>query len=206
MAMDRTPPTSEATVSTSPRHVELLVIGAGPAGRRAAIEGARLGARTTMVERGPHPGAGLPFRARCTPPRPTRSSPFAHAPCAPASARRRWPTCSGARDRVVNRRRDAVRDELRRERVEVVAGDARFAGPHAIDVPAGRHDARDGRPHRDRAGTVPRRAPGVNADGRVVLSPEEVPHLRELPPRLTVVGAGIPGLEIASVAARWGSR
>ena len=204
MAMDRTPPTSEATVSTSPRHVELLVIGAGPAGRRAAIEGARLGARTTMVERGPHPGAGLPFRTL-------------HAAAADAVvALRARPLCAGERapaladllwraDRVVNRRRDAVRDELRRERVEVVAGDARFAGPHAIDV-AGPDGTT--RVTADRiviaTGTVPRRAPGVDADGRVVLSPEEVPHLRELPPRLTVVGAGIPGLEIASVAAALG--
>ena len=34
-----------------PHHFELLVIGSGPAGRRAAITGAQLGAHTGLVER-----------------------------------------------------------------------------------------------------------------------------------------------------------
>ncbi|MGE3234522.1 MAG: FAD-dependent oxidoreductase, partial [Thermoleophilia bacterium] len=171
------------------RHLDLLVVGAGPAGRRAAITAAHLGARTAIADRGPGPTGLLPFRAL-------------HAAAGDAiAARRARPLRGGERppdladllwraDRLVEGQRDAVRDQLRRERVEVLEGAARLTGPHEVDIDGPRGTARL---TADRiviaTGGVPRRPPGCDRDGRLVMAPEDLPSLPRLPGRLTVVGA-----------------
>jgi NAD(P) transhydrogenase len=193
--------------SVPARHVDLLVIGAGPAGRQAAIAGARLGARTAVTVR--RHGAGgadlLPFRTL-------------HAAAGDAvAARRARPLRAGERppaladlvwraDRVLEGQRDAVRDRLRHEHVQVIEGAARFAGPRTVEV-AGAHGTDVVAADRIliATGSVPRRPPGAEPDGRVVLTPEDVPLLPELPRRLLVVGAGLAGLEVAGVAAALGA-
>ncbi|MGE0027993.1 MAG: FAD-dependent oxidoreductase [Thermoleophilia bacterium] len=187
------------------RHLDLLVVGAGPAGRRAAITAAHLGARTAIADRGPGPTGLLPFRAL-------------HAAAGDAiAARRARPLRGGERppdladllwraDRLVEGQRDAVRDQLRRERVEVLEGAARLTGPHEVDIDGPRGTARL---TADRiviaTGGVPRRPPGCDRDGRLVMAPEDLPSLPRLPGRLTVVGAGVTGLEVAAVATALGA-
>ena len=193
------------SAAAAQQHVNLLVVGAGPAGRRAAVTAARLGAHTAVVDRGPGPAGLLPFRTL-------------HAAAVDAlAARRARPLRAGERppdladllwraDRVVEGQRDAVRDQLRHERVEIIEGAARFAGPHDVDVagPGG-----TARVTADRVviatGGVPRRPPGADRDGRLVMAPEDVAALPELPAHLTVVGAGMAGLEVAAVAAALGA-
>jgi NAD(P) transhydrogenase len=189
----------------TPQHLDLLVVGAGPAGRRAAITAARLGARTAVADRGSAPTGLLPFRAL-------------HAAAGDAlAARRARPLRAGERpsdladllwraDRVVEDQRDAARDQLRRERVQVLEGVARFASPHDLEVAGPRGTWRV---TADRVviatGGVPRDPPGAGRDGRVVLAPEDLPALPRLPGRLVVAGAGVAGLEVAAVAAALGA-
>ncbi len=193
------------------RPLDLVVIGSGPAGRRAAVEGARLGARVALVERrgalgGAVTGAGtLPFRT------------LRAAALELATARRARGHRAGAErpttvddllwraGRVVDGERDTIRDELRREHVEVLDGAAAFTGPHTllVDSPRG---ARAVAAERVviAVGTVPVRPPGVDFDDRSVLAADGLVRLREVPRTLTVVGAGLAGLEAASVAAALG--
>ena len=87
----------------------------------------------------------------------------------------------------------------------MLSGVAAFTGPHALEVhsPPGRTTVTA-----DRVviavGTAPRRPPEVDFDDRSVLAGDGMVRLREVPRRLTVVGAGIAGLEAASVAAALG--
>ena len=166
-----------------------------------------MGAATAVTERRPGPaGDGLlPFRTL-------------HAAADDAvAARRVRPLRAGERppaladllwraDRVVEGQRDAARDMLRRERVEVLEGDARFAGPHAVEVVGGGGTTlvTAGRIV-IATGSIPREPPGAGFDGHAVMTPEDVPGLAELPARLTVVGAGIAGLEVAAIAAALGA-
>ena len=158
-----------------------------------------------MAERGPGAGDPLPFRtlhaAAGDAVAARRARPLRAGERPPALADLLWRT-----DRVLEGQRDAVRDQLRRERVEVIEGAARFRGPRAVEV-ASPHGTAVVTAERIliATGSVPRRPPGADADGRVVLTPDDVPLLPELPGRLIVVGAGIAGLEVASVAAALGA-
>src|SRR5262249_60703275 len=53
-------------------------------------------------------------------------------------------------------------------------------------------------------GTGPAAPPGVGADGEVVITSDDVVRIRELPRTLAVVGAGVIGIEYASMFAALG--
>ena len=58
MAEHAGPGTTSAVVETTPqRAVDVVVVGAGPAGSAAALEVARSGRSVVLLERGPFPGA-----------------------------------------------------------------------------------------------------------------------------------------------------
>jgi dihydrolipoamide dehydrogenase len=56
------------------------------------------------------------------------------------------------------------------------------------------------------SGSEPLPLPGVEFDGRIIVSSEEALSFAAVPPRLLVVGAGAIGLELGSVWARLGSK
>ena len=191
---------------------DLVVIGSGPAGRRAAVEATRLGARTALVERRPALG-GTVTEAGILPFRTLRAA----AIDAAAAARGRYLRPGGdgrevtvadllwRADRVVEAERDAISDQLRHEHVEVVSGSATFIGPDALEVhsPHGRTTVTAER-FVIAVGTAPRRPAEVDFDDRSVVAADGMVRLHEVPRRLTVVGAGISGLEAASVATALG--
>jgi NAD(P) transhydrogenase len=100
-----------------------------------------------------------------------------------------------------------VADQLRRNGVEILQGTASFLDPRTLQL---RADDEARTVHADRfvvaVGTVPARPPGVEFDGRTVLDSDDVLRLEELPRAATVVGAGIIGLEYASMLAALGVR
>src|SRR5262249_59447434 len=53
-------------------------------------------------------------------------------------------------------------------------------------------------------GTVPVSPPGVKPDGEMILDTDAVVHLKQLPRTLAVVGAGVIGIEYASIFAALG--
>jgi len=188
---------------------DLIAIGSGPAGRRAAAEAAARGARTAVVEReGAIGGAGA---MRGTIPRRTLRA--AIVELTGIHGRARQPAVIEEDDLlwrtwlVVEREQERIYDELRRLRIDLIIGDAAFCDPHTLEIRAG-----DG-PVRVRAdriviavGTVPARPASVGFDGQTVFDADGVAGIARRPPTLVVVGAGAAGLECASMAAALGSR
>jgi NAD(P) transhydrogenase len=114
---------------------------------------------------------------------------------------------SRARD-VIASENDVIRDQLRRNRVELIQGTGRFVEPLVLAV-----DTPDDLEHRLEAsvvivavGTTPTHPTGVEFDGATVLDSDGILNLGRIPASLVVVGAGVIGIEYASMFAALGTK
>jgi NAD(P) transhydrogenase len=109
---------------------------------------------------------------------------------------------------VVGKEIDVVRSQLSRNRVAILSGTAHFAGPNAIEVIDG-----DGRVRAVSAekvviatGTKPARPASVAFDERTVMDSDGIINLERVPRSMVVAGAGVIGIEYASMFAALGTK
>jgi NAD(P) transhydrogenase len=204
---------------TGERDFDLIVIGSGPSGQKAAIQAAKLGARVAVVERRERVG-GVSIHTGTIPSktlreavldlRKRRAIDLSHN----ASPAQELESLGAAylRDRaarVVAAETAVVRDQLRRNDVTLLVGSAAFADEHTIELDDGYGTPV---PHRAEelviaVGTTPAHPPGVPFDDPGVLDSDGIlEHHVRIPKSLTVVGAGVIGVEYASMFAVLGAR
>ena len=192
---------------------DLLCLGSGPAGQRAAVQAAKLGYRTAIVEKGRIVG-GVCVDTDTIPSKTFREAVLgvtraAHSSLPggrPMQAPR--PTIEQLLSRVadVTRREcDVICQQLERNDVTVIWGRAAFQDPHTVVVEL------DNSHHTVTAdrilvavGTQPAAPPGAAPDGEVVLTSDDILNMKALPRTLAVVGAGVIGLEYASMFSELG--
>ena len=186
---------------------DVAIIGGGSGGYVAAIRAAQLGLRTLLVEASKVGGTCL--HCGCIPTKALLQT-AALLDAARASGRLGvrigevsldWPAAGRHRDQVVNRLHLGVQGLLRRHRVTVLAGRGRLAGRGAVAV-----SGADGRETEAEAGAVilatgsrVRSLPGLEIDGREVISSDEALVLDHVPRSAIVLGAGAVGVEFASM-------
>ena len=197
-------------------HAAVLVLGSGPGGYAAAFRAADLGLDVVMVERYATLG-GVCLNVGCIP-----SKALLHVAKVIAEAE-----ALGRPRRHVRRAEDRPRRAARVEgrassasspaastgmaktrKVRVVHGEARFTGPHMLEV-----DGR-GRARRtvsfDHAIIAAARArwscPASRTTTRASWTPPARSSSRDIPERLLVIGGGIIGLEMATVYDALGSQ
>src|SRR5262249_61145293 len=106
---------------------------------------------------------------------------------------------------VIEHEREVIRDQLRRNGVDVVVGTASFLDPHTLKIHA---SGTSRRLLADRyviaVGTTPARPAGVDFDDRTVLDSDGMLRLSKIPRRLTILGRGVFGLVDAAMAATVG--
>lgn len=195
---------------TLPYDFDLFCIGSGPAGQRAAIQAVKFGKRVAVVERWPIVG-GVCVATGTIP-----SKTFREAVLSFRVEDHRFdeqighhlkspPTAEDLMRRVeavIQREVQVVEDQLWRNEVTLLRGEASFKDPHTILVasPEGPRTVTA-----DRiliaVGTQPTTPRGVSVDGELVLTSAQMRHLKQLPRRLAVVGAGVVGIEYASMFA-----
>jgi NAD(P) transhydrogenase len=183
---------------------DLVAIGSGPAGQRAAVQAAKLGKRGAVVEKNRCVG-GVCVETGTIP-----SKTFREAVCAARAT-----TGAGARptahqllarvNEVVRREIEVLDSQLRRNDVAVIRGEARFHDPHTLLV---RSESGD---QTVRAasivvavGTRAVTPPGSVLDGEVAITSDDIITLKRLPRAMTVVGGGVVGIEYASIFATLG--
>jgi len=195
---------------------EVLVIGSGPAGQKAAIAASKLGRRAAIVERADMLG-GVCVNTGTIPSKTMREA-VLHL--TGLRHREHYGTSYRVKEditvqdlgsetrQVVAREMDVVRDQLARNHVALLTGTARFVDPHTVAVTGVTN--REWLAHFDKAiiavGTRPARPPSVNFDGRTVVDSDGVLSLERIPGSLIVVGAGVIGIEYASVFAALGTK
>jgi NAD(P) transhydrogenase len=195
---------------------EVLVIGSGPAGQKAAIAASKLGRRAAIIERADMLG-GVCVNTGTIPSKTMRES-VLHL--TGLRHREHYGTSYRVKEditvqdlgsetrQVVAKEMDVVRDQLERNRVALLTGTARFVNPHMVSVTSA--TTREWQVRFDDAivavGTRPARPPSVNFDGRTVVDSDGVLALERIPASLVVVGAGVVGVEYASVFAALGAK
>ena len=202
---------------------DLVVIGSGPAGQKAALCAAKLGRRVALVERDEHLG-GVCIHTGTIPSKAIREA-VLHL----TGLRERSVYGDGyavkqriTMDDLLHRARHVVRTEVEvirsqmaRNGVTLLGGAASFVDPHTVrveraaspDWPA-LHDATE--VHADyvlvAVGTEPARPAGVPfVPGRVIDS-NGLLELTDLPRSMIVVGGGVIGTEYACMLAAVGVR
>ncbi|HXH27656.1 MAG TPA: Si-specific NAD(P)(+) transhydrogenase, partial [Candidatus Polarisedimenticolia bacterium] len=110
-------------------------------------------------------------------------------------------------DHVVRHEIDVIRDQMRRNGVVLLQGAASFLDPHRLLVKGSRASTEiEAGCVILATGTVPSVPRGVEVDHQTVLLSDDILRLKELPRTMTVVGAGVIGLEYASMFAALGVR
>jgi NAD(P) transhydrogenase len=195
-----------------PYDFDIVCLGSGPAGQRAAVQAAKLGKRAAVVEKQRVVG-GVCLETGTIPSKTFREAVLSFAaashllqdgvlrPDVRPTAEQLLARVNG----VVRRECGVVEDQLQRNDVAVIRGAASFLDPHTILVTAG--DVMR-RVTAERVlvavGTAPGPARGTSDLDGVAITSDEIMGLRRLPRTMAVVGAGIIGIEYASMFAALG--
>lgn len=188
---------------------DLIVIGSGPAGRRAAIQGAKLGKSVLVVEDRRRVG-GVSVHTGTIPSKTLRETAL---------------NLSGWRERGFYGRSYRVKEEIdgtdlgvrlgktlehevevlehqfQRNGVRTIVGTAKFVDPHRLSIacPGGDEHIVVGDRILIAVGTVPYRPPHIPFDDNNILDSDAVIASPRVPRSLTVVGAGVIGIEYATI-------
>lgn len=195
------------------RPYDLTVIGSGPAGQKGAIAAAKMGKRVAIVDRNEMLG-GVCIHGGTVPSKTLREA-ILHL----TGLRHRsfYGSDYVVKDRisirdlasrvtqVIERETGVVRDQLRRNGIELFTGTARFVDAHTMEVEsAGETHILKSEYILVACGTRPARHPDIPFDGKQILASDQFFQMDEVPHELIVVGGGVIGLEFASMLAALG--
>ncbi|SPP63202.1 Si-specific NAD(P)(+) transhydrogenase [Nitrospira lenta] len=192
---------------------DLLVIGTGPAGQKAAVQAAKLGKKVGIIERNAVVG-GVCINTGTIPSKSLREaalylSGFRQRNLYGAEYRVKdritIEDLSFQATHVITNGIQTVQDQMRRNAVDVIYGTASFVDPHRLLVqqPSGTVE------HTAHViviavGTKPARPSSIPFDGESIIDTDELLTLKRLPSSIVIVGGGVIGTEYASILAMLG--
>ncbi|WP_426959796.1 Si-specific NAD(P)(+) transhydrogenase [Muricoccus radiodurans] len=191
------------------RSYDLVVIGSGPSGRRAAVQAAKLGKSVLVVEKGRRVG-GVSVHTGTIPSKTLRETVL---------------NLTGWRERgfyglayrvkkgieagdltarlqkTLEHEVGTLEHQFARNRVEQLRGLASFVDPHRIEVQMDAGESRivEAEHVVIAVGTRPLRPPHIPFNGQTVVDSDELVEMSSLPRSLTVLGAGVIGVEYATI-------
>jgi NAD(P) transhydrogenase len=194
---------------------DLIVVGSGPAGEKAAIQAAKLDKRVAVIERGALLGGACTHTATL-PSKTLREAvlfisgleqrSFPGIQCAVKKHRMGVQDLLRYKTAVVQHQADAVRRKLDRNDIDIFHGQATFLDSHRLAI-----ESSDGARRACTAaiiilavGARPARPETVPFDDVHVFDTDSILHLDRIPRTLAVIGAGVVGCEYASIFAALG--
>ena len=195
--------------------LDLLVIGSGPSGQKAAIQAAKLGKRVAVAERRDRLG-GVSIHTGTIPSKTLREAVLdvlSQRPLDVLDPTRIEETeqltlhqLMDRASRVIAAETAVVREQFRRNRVGLLPGQATFVDDHTLSI-----SGSDEPIHAERiiiaCGTRPARPGTVAFDDRTIIDSDGLLRLAQRVPRtMTVVGAGVIGVEYASMFGALGTK
>jgi len=194
---------------------DLIVIGSGPGGQRAAIQGAKAGKRVAIIERRNDVG-GVCINTGTIPSKTMREavlhlSGFYYQNFYGANYHvKENVTMSDLNFRVqhvVENEVAVIEGQLQRNGVELIHGTGEFGGPHTVRVQNSNGFAElQGDYMVIATGTKPALNPKVPFNGRNIINSDQILSMPTVPKTLIVVGGGVIGVEYACMFATLGVR
>lgn len=186
---------------------DLIVIGSGPAGRRAAVQAAKLKKSVLVIERGRRVG-GVCVHTGTIPSKTLRETVlnltgWRERAFYGRTSRRSHICAEDLRRRMqitLDHEVDILEHQFARNGVEWTRGAARFVDPYTVELVDG--DARRRiSAHRFviAVGAEPYRPPHIPFDGDVIVDADEILELKRAPRSLCVIGASVIGVEYATI-------
>jgi len=193
---------------------DLAIIGSGPGGYVAAIRAGQLGLKTVVVEKDP-PLGGTCLLIGCIPTKVLlhhaeiydqfkRAEEFGFEV---KDVKINWPAILARKDKIITKHSKGIEFLFKKNKVERLQGFGRLAGPGRVSV------EKDGKTAEIEAanillatGSDARSLPGVDIDGKIVLTNREILSLPAIPKSMVVVGSGAVGSEFASIYNSFGTQ
>ena len=188
---------------------DMIVIGSGPAGRRAAVQGAKIGKSVLVVEKGQKVG-GVSVHTGTIPSKTLRETVLnltGYRERGFYGRAYRVKQDIGASDltarlqMTLTHEVDVLEHQFARNGVKAVCGTARFLDPHRLEIlsPEGERLVVSAERIVIAVGTRPHRPGNIPFNGTSVLDSDEMIGTIRLPRSLTVIGAGVIGVEYATI-------
>jgi len=188
---------------------DLIVIGSGPAGQKAAVQASKINKRVAIIERGREIG-GVAVHTGTIPSKTLREAAMY---LSGYDQRGLYGKSYRLKDNLsmddllqrvaitINQETEVMSHQLRRNNVEIIQGTASFLDPHRIQI-----ENRHGKLSEVRAdhvllatGTRPHRPGHIPFDGETIIDSDDILYLKKLPRSMAVIGAGVIGVEYASI-------
>jgi NAD(P) transhydrogenase len=188
---------------------DLLVIGSGPGGQRAAIQAAKLGKRAAVIERREIVG-GVTAHTGTIPSKTLREAVlylcgWREKGIYGRSHRVKADITAGdLLERLhitVRHEIEIIQHQLSRNGVQVISGLAKFLDPHTVQVTNATGHTAD---YRAKAiviatGTVPHRPSNIPFDDETIIDSDGLLQIKTIPRSMVVIGAGVIGVEYATI-------
>ena len=182
------------------QNFDLIVIGSGPGGQKAAVQAAKLGKSVLVVEKDRLGGSCLQLGT--IPSKALRESALMANPGELSLF-----TVIERTKRIIREEREVIENSLERNGIKVVSGSGSFHDAKTIIVEKDGVATRyTGEKIVIATGTRPRRAPEFDFDGFTIFDSDTILEMKFQPRTLLVIGAGVIGVEYASIFARTGVR
>lgn len=194
----------------------MLVLGSGPGGQKAAIAAAKLGRRVAVVDR-PDMVGGVSLHTGTIPSKTLREAVLyltgltqrdLYGQSYRLKENITVADLTARTQHVVGRETDVIRAQLTRNQVALFAGTGRFVDDRTVALrETGGQERLISADHIVIAtGTRPARPDSVEFDGRTILDSDNVLTVERVPQSMVIVGAGVIGMEYASMFAALGSK
>lgn len=189
---------------------DVIVIGSGPGGYVAAIRCAQLGLKTACVE-GRDTLGGTCLNVGCIPSKALLHAShmlheathnFAKMGLKGKSPSVDWAQMQTYKAETIEGNTKGIEFLFKKNKIDWLKGWARIAKAGQVDVAGEIHEAKN---IIIASGSTPSTLPGVEIDEDIVVSSTGALALAKIPKKLTVIGAGVIGLELGSVYARLGA-
>jgi dihydrolipoamide dehydrogenase len=193
---------------------DVIILGSGPGGYSAAVRAGQYGLKTAIIEKDSKLG-GTCLHVGCIPTKAFLHTAdvwerFKHSTeegihC--ENPRLDFPAVGTRKNNIVNKHAKGVEFLMKKNKVEVIKGYGRLAGPGKIEV-----TSESGKQIVEAknivlaTGSEARMLPGLQPDAKRILTNIEILNLQEVPKSLAILGAGAVGVEFASCFHRFGSK
>ncbi len=191
---------------------DLICIGSGPAGQRAAVQAAKLNKRVAVIEKrrviggvcletGTIPSKTFREAVRTFNVRAGFDDGLGFAP----KVKPTMTQLLGRVNDVIRRETRVQTEQLQKNDINIIRATATFTGPHSIQI-----DNEEGsrvltsEHFLIATGSMPAKPRGVAPDGKTLIDSDGILDLKDLPQTMAVVGAGVIGIEYATMFANLG--